>query len=62
MNNISDHFVTAFFGKALKSEKRMETYLNLSPNANEGKDETTWHGFLPRTAKGLRLEYLPKGS
>ncbi len=60
MNNIADHFVTAFFGKILKTEDEMSAYLNLSPNANDGKDETTWTGFLPRTAKGLRLEYLPK--
>jgi len=61
MNNIADHFVTAFFGKTLKADGAMEAYLNLSPNANDGKDDTTWAGFQPRTAKGLRLEYLPKG-
>lgn len=69
MNNISQHFVTVWLGKHLKNEKGMEVYLDLLPNSNEGvwaKDEqgtvnskhTHWHGFVNRTAKGLRFERL----
>jgi hypothetical protein len=69
MNNISQHFVTAWLGKHLKNEKGMEVYLDLLPNSNQGvwaKDEqgkatskhTHWHGFANRTAKGLRFERL----
>jgi predicted dienelactone hydrolase len=69
MNNISQHFVTAWLGKHLKNRKEMEVYLDLIPDSNQGvwaQDEqgkannkhTHWHGFANRTAKGLRFERL----
>ncbi|WGI20372.1 dienelactone hydrolase [Amylibacter sp. IMCC11727] len=70
MNNIAQHFVTAWLGKYLGGDAEMEAYLDLTPNANDSvwavnedgtfKDEHThWKGFHNRTAKGLRFEVLP---
>jgi hypothetical protein len=50
MNNILDHFVTAYFGVYLKGESDKAAYF--------GSD---WKGFKPRTAVGLILEHLPAG-
>ncbi len=50
INNINQHFVTAFLGIHLKDIDYNE-YLNLSQNANDG----VWKGFKPRTAVGLEL-------
>jgi predicted dienelactone hydrolase len=72
MNNISQHFVTAWLGTQLKKETTMATYLNLIPKSNEGvwskdengqakEDHSHWAGFKNRTAKGLRFETLAKG-
>jgi predicted dienelactone hydrolase len=46
MNNILDHFATAFFGIYLKGEADKAAYL-----------DGTWKGFKPRTAVGLILEH-----
>ena len=70
MNNIAQHFVTAWLGKYLGGDAEMDAYLELTPNANDSvwavnedgtfKDEHThWKGFHNRTAKGLRFEVLP---
>ncbi len=67
MNNISQHFVTAFLAKFLKNDASMDSYLNLLENAKDGKwsaeadgklkaDHSYWAGFPNRTAAGLRLE------
>jgi predicted dienelactone hydrolase len=72
MNNISQHFVTAWLEKHLKDNADMESYFNLVVNSNDGvwsKDEkghpkadhSHWAGFKNRTAKGLRFEKLAKG-
>ncbi|KIC50773.1 alpha/beta fold hydrolase [Tateyamaria sp. ANG-S1] len=72
MNNIAQHFATAFMGLHLKSDTEKAEYLELVPNAADGivavdnageptEDHTYWKGFAPRTAKGLRFETLPKG-
>jgi predicted dienelactone hydrolase len=67
MNNINQHFATAFFDKYLKSEDT-DAYLDLIEVAAEGvystnddgtfaEDHTYWLGFPERSAVGLRLEY-----
>jgi predicted dienelactone hydrolase len=72
MNNVSQHFVTAWVEKYLKGNADMDHYLNLKINSNDGvwsKDEkgqpkadhSHWAGFKNRTAKGLRFEKLAKG-
>ena len=50
MNNILDHFVTAYFDLHLKGEQDKQAYL--------GSD---WKGFKPRSAVGLLLEHLTPG-
>ncbi len=51
MNNISQHYVTAWLGKYLKADAGMDAYF----------DPAAWKGFPPRTAKGLKIEALPAG-
>jgi predicted dienelactone hydrolase len=56
INNINQHFVTAFLGIHLK-KKNYNTYLELQENSNE----KTWTGFKPRTSAGLELLHaLPR--
>jgi predicted dienelactone hydrolase len=50
MNNILDHFATAYFDLYLKGEQDKLAYF--------GSD---WKGFKPRTSFGLILEHLPAG-
>ncbi|MEM1120799.1 MAG: dienelactone hydrolase family protein [Bacteroidota bacterium] len=52
INNINQHFVTAFLGTKLKQQD-FEKYLKLPTNSNEG----TWEGFKPRSSVGLELLY-----
>lgn len=64
MNNIAQHFATAFFDLHLKQDETMAEYLDLIENAAEGvvaldengdpeEAHTYWRGFSPRTAVGL---------
>lgn len=66
MNNITQHFVTAFLGKYLLGDAEAGSYLDLIEDSNSGvhaieKDGTVkpehnyWKGFQNRTAKGLTL-------
>jgi predicted dienelactone hydrolase len=68
MNNIFDHFATAFFGLHLKGEQDKQAYLNVVPNGKDavfsmdrdGKPTAThtyWKGFKRATAVGLTLEH-----
>ncbi len=72
MNNIAQHFATAFLDLHLKGEEEKAAYLDLVPRAAEGviavddagkeePDHTYWKGFAPRTAQGLTFETLTKG-
>lgn len=72
MNNITQHFVTAWLGKYLKGDASMDPFLDLVENANDSvwaiEDDGTqkpehnhWKGFPNRTAKGLRFESLKAG-
>ena len=73
MNNISQHFVTAFLDLHLKGDATMQPYLTLVPNAADGvwavddagvptAANTYWAGFQNRTAAGLRFETLAAGN
>jgi len=53
INNINQHFVTAFFGIHLKNNLAHQEYLNVSEDANDG----TWKGFKPRTATGVEMRH-----
>ena len=50
INNINQHFVTAFLGLHLKKQDNTK-YLELQENSNE-KD---WTGFKPRSSTGMEL-------
>ena len=52
INNINQHFVTAFLGIHLKGID-YSTYLDLPVDALE----ETWKGFKPRTSIGLELRH-----
>lgn len=66
MNNIAQHFVTAFFGEHVKGDEAMGDYLDLVENPADGviarndageptEAHTYWRGFADRTAVGLTL-------
>ncbi len=67
INNVNQHFITAFLGYYLKGEEAMADYLNLAvENASEGvyavddtgnptEAHTYWKGFPSRTALGMSL-------
>lgn len=67
MNNIAQHFATAFFDLHLKGDEAMAPYLDLVEDAVAGvwavddagtptSEHTYWRGFQQRTAVGLRFE------
>jgi len=58
MNNIAQHFATAFLNKYMKSDAAMDSYLDLVPNSIDGTGTTYWKGFAASTAAGLHLEKL----
>lgn len=72
MNNISQHFVTAWLNKYIKGDSTAGAYLELLPNSNDGvyaevdgeftEEHTYWAGFPDRTAKGLQFEWLQPSS
>ncbi|GLQ26919.1 alpha/beta hydrolase family protein [Sulfitobacter pacificus] len=67
MNNIAQHFVTAWLDRGLKADADKGAYLELIENSNDGvwsmnedgtpkEDHTAWKGFAEGTAIGLRYE------
>ena len=73
MNNISQHFITAFLDLHLKGDAAMQPYLTLVPDAVDGvyavddsgaatAANTYWAGFQNRTAVGLMFETLEAGN
>ena len=68
MNNITQHFATAFLGRYVKADQELGSYLNMPvERASEGvfaankdgsfkPEHTYWKGFASRTAAGLVLE------
>lgn len=72
MNNILQHFVTAFLDLHLKEDADKARFLALVPDASDGvvslnedgsrkPDHSYWEGFAPRTAAGLSLETKQAG-
>ncbi len=55
LNNINQHFVTAFLGILIKGEDYSK-YLDINENSNE----STWPGFLPRSSTGMELLHANK--
>ena len=72
MNNINQHFSTAWLDKYLKSDTASDEFLTLIPYSNDGvfsvaedgtftEEHTYWAGFPDRSAKGLHFEWLRAG-
>ena len=72
MNNILQHFATAYLGVHLKTDPGMQSYMDVVPNGRdavfaldrEGKPTAThtyWKGFKRGTAVGLMLEHATAG-
>jgi len=72
MNNITQHFATAFLDLHLKGNVDMAAYLDLTTAADDSvhalnedgspkPEHTYWTGFAPRTATGLRFETKATG-
>ena len=72
MNNIAQHFATAFMDLHLKGDAGMAPYLDVIERAADGvvalddraqplPEHTYWKGFLPRTGVGLTFETKGKG-
>ena len=72
LNDVAQHFVTAWLGLHLKGEEAMAPYLDLVPASDEGvhaeaegggfaPEHTYWTGFPDRTAKAMRFETLDAG-
>ena len=72
MNNIAQHFATAFFDLHLRGDAEAGAFLDLVPRAEDGivalddagaptEDHSYWRGFAPRTAAGLRFETKRQG-
>lgn len=72
MNNIAQHFVTAWLDLYLKGEEAKREWLELVPDAADGvyaigddgapkPEHNYWKGFPERTAAGLRFEWLKAG-
>lgn len=68
MNNIAQHFSTAFLDRYLKDQVEMATYLDVVPQSDSGvysldtegkptEEHTYWQGFPKGSAKGLSLEF-----
>ncbi|WP_295814441.1 dienelactone hydrolase [uncultured Deinococcus sp.] len=70
LNNLNQHFVTAFLNLKLKGQAAAAEYLNVpvqksndikfSRNADgtPKPDDTSWKGFRDRTARGIELYHL----
>jgi predicted dienelactone hydrolase len=72
MNNIAQHFSTAWLDYYLKLDDSKKQYIELIPSSNDGvysvnddgsfaEDHSYWTGFEFRTAKGLQFEWLLAG-
>ncbi len=72
MNNIAQHFSTAWLDRYLKEDVAKDEFLNLITNSDDGvfstnedgsfaDDHTYWAGFEDRSAKGLMFEWLLDG-
>jgi predicted dienelactone hydrolase len=56
MNNIGQHFVTAWLDKYLKGDLSKQEYLDLVNDGTFGDETTEWAGFKDGTVAGLMFE------
>ena len=58
LNNVSQHFVTAYFDMLLRGDESRRKYFDVgSPRGSEAPADAYWPGFLPETAAGLKMEF-----
>ena len=58
INNINQHFITAFLGIHLKG-KDFAGYLEVKPESNDGVwGADYWKGFVNRTARGMEIYHI----
>jgi predicted dienelactone hydrolase len=55
INNVNQHFVTAFLGYYLKGNQDYKAYLHVKENTEKNE----WPGFKPRTTVGLEMDHQP---
>lgn len=59
LNNISQHFVTAYFDMLLRGDETRAKYFDVGcARGRDAAPDAYWPGFLPETAAGLKLEFL----
>jgi hypothetical protein len=74
VNNVNQHFCTAFFHDRLRGEREYRRYLTVRKpvakqckwsvdrkSGKENDDHTYWPGFVENSAKGLVLEHIAVG-
>lgn len=72
MNNITQHFATAFMDLHVKGDAEKAVFFDLVPSSDDGvhslnedgtekEDHSHWNGFAARTAAGLRFESKAAG-
>lgn len=72
MNNIAQHFITAWMDQRLKGDADKAAYFDLVPVSNDGvwateqdgslkPEHSYWKGFAKGHARGLRLEWKQAG-
>ena len=75
VNNVNQHFTTAFFRTELKGDEQCRTFLTVehevaqhgkwsvdAQSGEHGADHTYWPGFFENAAKGLMLEFVAAGN
>lgn len=55
INNVNQHFVTAFLGFYLKGKEEYKPFLHVKENTEKNE----WPGFKPRTTVGLEWDHQP---
>lgn len=73
MNNVLQHFATAYFGRYLQGDSALQSYFDVVPQGRDAvwatdrdgqglPEHTYWKGFKRGTARGLVLEHrTPQG-
>jgi len=74
MNNITQHFVTAFLGRYVRADAELGSYLDVpverasdavfaaNKDGSLKPEHTYWKGFANRTAVGLMMERKTRGA
>ncbi|WP_309570211.1 dienelactone hydrolase [Deinococcus sp.] len=59
LNNLNQHFITAFLDGHLKGDTGAAAYLDVpTPRSNDAGPDRPWPGFPPRSAVGIEVHHL----